>query len=134
MIYVASRTKHAHIWRKCRDVGGYPIISTWIDESEPGQTENMGVLWFKIMEEIKKCDRLVLFVRLGDLPLKGVLVEAGAAIALGKNVYVYAEGFTDIDYRNQLGSWVNHHQVFRVNSLFAALTGNSFAKAGSFNK
>jgi hypothetical protein len=37
-IYVASRVKHAPMWRGLRDMQRLPINSTWIDEDGEGET------------------------------------------------------------------------------------------------
>lgn len=112
MIYVASRVLHGGIWRDYR-ANGHPIISTWIDEAGEGQTADMGELWTRIVDEIRRSTCLVLVVHgIGDLPLKGALVEAGIALALGKPVHVCVYRI-DLEPRSfrPIGSWVNHPNV-----------------------
>ncbi len=82
--YVASKTKHSDLWRAIRDSGQH-IISTWIDEAGEGQTANYRELSERCLREISECDALILYCEPGE-HLKGALVEAGAALAFGKEV------------------------------------------------
>lgn len=84
-VYVASKTKWAAMWRLLRE-NGAPIISTWIDEAEPGQTVSQAELWVRVHREIEACDRLVAFASPRDAAMTGALVEIGIALALGKPV------------------------------------------------
>ncbi len=83
-IYTASKTKYAWIWKGLRD-RGYNIISTWIDEAEPGQTTDFIDLSTRCIDEAKEADITLLYCEEGDF-LKGALLEAGAALAAGKEV------------------------------------------------
>ena len=81
-LYVASKVKHAAMWRDLRKHGAL-IISSWIDEAGEGETADYGELAQRCLEEIRlKTDRLILFCEPGDL-LKGALIEVGAALACG---------------------------------------------------
>jgi len=91
--YIASKTKHGPRWRELRDQG-IPIISTWIDESEVGATNDFSDLWSRCINEAKTCDALIVY-REPDEILKGGWCEVGAALAAGKPVYaVGCEEFT----------------------------------------
>jgi hypothetical protein len=106
--YVASRAsipERAAMWRRLRDEEGFNIVSSWIDEAGPGQTDDMKELWHRIRDEIRASKGLVLYVEPGDLPLKGAFVEAGIAFALGIPIYVVCRGIKDP--RRDLGSWVH---------------------------
>jgi len=83
-IYVASKAFRGPMWRALRD-NGLPICSTWIDESEPGQTFDWEGLWLRCLREVREADALVLYWEGGDV-LKGALVEVG--VALASNVHV----------------------------------------------
>jgi len=83
-IYVASKTKHGSRWRRCR-IAGAPIISTWIDESDPGETVDWPDLWRRCVKEASECDTLILYLQPGEA-LKGALVEVGCALSHGKPV------------------------------------------------
>jgi uncharacterized FlaG/YvyC family protein len=78
-IYTASKVKHAAIWRHYRDQG-FPIISTWIDEAEEGESSSYEELSVRCIEEAKSAQILMLFCEDEEI-LKGALIEAGAALA-----------------------------------------------------
>jgi hypothetical protein len=78
-IYVASKTKHGAMWRSLRDKG-YPIISTWIDESEAGQSNNLPDLALRCIREAASASFTILYCEPGET-LKGALMETGAALA-----------------------------------------------------
>ena len=61
-IYVASKSKHGPMWQSLRE-SGWQISATWIDESGPGQTADMGAL-----------------------------IEAGAALSSGARVFAVGCG------------------------------------------
>lgn len=111
-IYTASRTRHAAKWIEARE-NGVPIISTWIDESGEGQTACFADLWQRCVDEAGYADALVLY-REGDEPLKGALVEVGAALWAG--VPVFAVGFDGPDNLKTF-SFLNHPKVTRCECL-----------------
>ena len=121
-IYVASRIKHATMWKQKRKAGA-PIISTWIDEAGEGETEDFGELWHRIEGEVKKATALVFYASgYEDFPFKGALVEVGMALAFGKPVYavikhVEMEGRT----MRPVGSWILSRRVICLRSLSEAL-------------
>lgn len=102
-IYVASRSELGPMWQDFRRRAGYPIISTWIDESGPGETTDLGDLWRRCVDEASVCDALVAYHRKGDV-WKGAFIEIGVALAAGAEVFVAGD---------PPGSWVNHHLVTR---------------------
>jgi nucleoside 2-deoxyribosyltransferase len=83
-IYTASKTKHAEKWRSLRD-DGHRIVSTWIDEAEPGQTADYSELANRCLAEIAEADYVLLYCESEEI-LKGAIIEAGMALALGKPV------------------------------------------------
>lgn len=107
--YVASKTRHAPIWRKFRTLGE-PIISTWIDEAGEGETTDYADLWLRCIGEATKATALILYAEEGDL-LKGGFVEAGAALAA--SVPVIAVGPV-------AGTFVHHPLVMRCSMLSEA--------------
>lgn len=123
-IYVASRTKHAAMWKQCR-AEGVPIISTWIDEAGEGETANFGDLWLRIQKEVVGAERLVFFAENGDFPLKGALIEVGMALAAGVPVYLVLDPETELEERSlrPLGSWARHPHVCWKTTL-----GDAFAE------
>lgn len=114
-IYTASRTKHAHLWRDARSKG-LPIISTWIDEAGEGESPSMLYLWIRCIEEATNCKALILY-RESDEPLKGALLEAGAALSALNTVY--AVGFNGPDDM-KVFSFLYHPKVIRCESLEVA--------------
>lgn len=89
IIYVASKTRHAAMWRYLRG-RGVNINSTWIDEAGEGESKSLRDLAERCVAEVKAADRLVLFIAKGDA-LKGQLIETGVALAVG--IPVFAIGF-----------------------------------------
>jgi hypothetical protein len=75
------------MWRLLR-TNGYPICSSWIDESGPGQTHDWPGLWQRCIAEIREADCVLLSCEAGEV-LRGALVEVGVAIALGVPVIWY---------------------------------------------
>lgn len=109
-IYVASKVKHAPMWRKMRDRGGpdpFPICSTWIDEARDKQSPSPADLWRRCVSEAANADAVIPYVEPGEV-LKGALVEVGAALARGVPVFVVGEPD---------GSWASHPLVRRCASL-----------------
>lgn len=113
-IYIASKTKHADKWRAMR-ADGWPIISTWIDEAGPGETEDFTDLWRRCVDEAKSAGALLVY-REPDEVLKGAFVEVGAALAAG--VPVVAVGCDEF-------SFSHHSLVERCKTLGEA---RSFVK------
>jgi hypothetical protein len=105
MIYAASKSKHASLWRGYRE--RFPISSSWIDEAEPGQTHDKAEFWSRCIREVLECYVLILYLEVGELQ-KGALVEVGAALATG--VYVFVVGPLD-------HTWIEHPLVARADSL-----------------
>lgn len=111
MIYVASRVKHAPLWKKLRSEG-WPILSTWIDEGVV-PPDRAGPLWLQIIEEVRRCSCLLVYAELSDFPLKGAMVEVGAALAMGKPVVAC---FPNMD-ADVVGSWISHPSVYLRDAL-----------------
>lgn len=82
--YVASKTKHAPMWRRFRDLG-LRINSTWIDEAGNGQTHDFTGLALRCIQEASSADGVILYAEPED-KLKGALLECGAALAGGRPV------------------------------------------------
>lgn len=99
-VYIASKAVHGPEWVRKREAG-YPVMSTWIDESGVGETSDWPDLWERCVREASSADALVV-IRRGDEVLKGAWVEVGAALASG--VPVFAVGCGDFSVR--------HHRLF----------------------
>ena len=123
-VYVASRAsipERSAMWRALRAEGAR-ITSTWIDEAGDGETACFAELWDRIMAEIGAAEKLVLYARSADFPLKGALIEAGVALGMGKPVVVclpdvILEGRT----HRPIGSWVAYRRVTRIDDVREAL-------------
>lgn len=110
-VHVASRSTYGQIWRSFRE--RYPeirVLSTWIDESGPGETDDMADLWTRCIDEARAADYLIALHIEGDT-WKGAFVQIGAALASGAEVILV--GYPP-------GSWVAHPNVRRAYSLDAA--------------
>lgn len=88
-IYIASRTRHAARWRKLR-AEGLPVVCTWIDESEVGQTKSFPDLWRRCVSESANAKALIAYSDGDDL--LGGLIEIGAALASGTPVFIVGPG------------------------------------------
>lgn len=125
--YIASRaslSERSAAWRRLRDVDGYKITSSWIDESGPGETADLSSLWTRIEREVSGSERLILYVEPGDFPLKGALIEVGMALACQIPIRVVAPGVVldPVSFR-PIGSWVRHPLVTFCDSMAEALEG-----------
>lgn len=110
MIYVASKVKHAEMWKTLR-ASGVPINSTWIHEARDKESPSLPDLWVRCVGEARSAHAVLLYVEPGEV-LKGALVEVGAALAY--NVPVFIVGEPD-------GSWVQHPCCYRCDSIENAL-------------
>lgn len=124
-IYVASRAsvpERSAMWRQLRDVSGWKITSSWIDEAGEGATADFSDLWDRVEREIAAAQRMILYAETGDFPLKGALIEAGMALGMGRPVIVCLPGVTlEPRTARPLGSWIAHRLVTRLDILPAAL-------------
>jgi hypothetical protein len=109
VIYVASKSCHAPVWQSYRSTG-FSILSTWIDEAGPGESD-LPDLWCRCIAEASDCSVLVALHR-PDEEWKGALVEIGAALAHGRPVFLVGD---------PPGSWVNHPLVSRFPMLWEAM-------------
>jgi len=99
-IYIASKVKHADRWKRLRDVFGYPIISTWIDEAGEGQSNDLADLWRRCIWEAGTASALIVY-REKDEVLKGAWAELGAALSHG--VPVLAVGIEEFTIAHHAG-------------------------------
>ena len=84
IFYVASKTKHAPMWRSLRD-SGVRINATWIDEAGTSETHDFSDLAMRCIQEASSADGVILYAEPNDT-LKGALLECGAALAGGRPV------------------------------------------------
>lgn len=125
--YIASRAslpERSAAWRKLRDVAGWKITSSWIDEAGVGESADLGSLWSRIEAEIARSERLILYVEPDDFPLKGALIEVGMALAHRIPIRVVAPGVAlDPVSLRPIGSWVRHPLVTFCDTMDEALDG-----------
>lgn len=121
-LYVASRAtqRNADFWRSLRDVQGWRIISSWIDEAGPGETADMTALWLRIDAEIRTADGLIFLAFTGDAPWKGAMVEAGMALARDLPVAVVDPSRDSSLRRAEIGSWLAHPRVTLHKDVYGA--------------
>ncbi len=118
-IYIASKSEHGPKWREMRSLlaeEGHEVISTWIDESGPGESADMTDLWVRCIREASSCDILIAVYYPGEV-WKGAFLEIGAALAHGKLVYAIGR---------PPGSWVNHPLVTLAADIFDAIEDARF--------
>lgn len=122
-VYVASRASLPELpamWRQLRDEGA-DTTSSWIDIQDEG-AQDYAELWSSIEAQIRASDRLVLYARAEDFPLKGALVEVGMALGAGKPVLVVLDSVVpDPESFRPVGSWMRHPGVRIVTYLQRAV-------------
>lgn len=74
-----------------RTEGAVNIISTWIDEAREGESSSYADLSDRCIREASEATVTILYAESGEI-LKGALIEAGAALAAGKLVFLVGDG------------------------------------------
>jgi len=87
-IYTASKTMHADKWRALRRE--HDVTASWVDEAGEGQSVDYSELAARCITDIERADFLLLYCEPGE-SLKGTLIEAGIALAFGKEVRCVGE-------------------------------------------
>ena len=125
MIYACSRASvpaRVKMWRDLRDQG-ISFSSSWIDDQDDALLSDGPNFWEKCIKEVLSSSRLILYVEENDFPLKGSLVEIGAALSNDIPVYVVAKDIVvDQETFRPLGSWITHPLVKLVSSLEEAIS------------
>lgn len=114
-IYMASKMQHAETWRKLYNDPTIHICSRWpfLEPFIDPTPANSRRFWQDDMADILACDALLVYALPGE-HLRGALVEAGAAIALGKLVLTVGD---HVDY----GTWAHHPCVLTASTLSNAI-------------
>jgi hypothetical protein len=92
MVYPASKVRpHIEMWRALRAVG-VPIRASWLDApfnmaGEEPTADAWARHWQVCCDEAAATDILLLYAHDDDRPQLGSLVEAGAALGAGRQVY-----------------------------------------------
>lgn len=119
-VYGASKLKDSKVWLTMRDdyADDVELVSRWPTEfagKVPDTPEFARKFWTIDEEDVRNCEVLFIFPPTNPhAPLRGALVEAGMAIALGKPVFVIGKC---PDY----GTWQYHPLVLRVDTLWHAV-------------
>lgn len=86
-IYIAGKWEDRHIVKaimKQLKEQGYEITEDWTDHDDPTRRRDYAIL---DLDGVRRCDVLLALCE-KEYPYKGLFCEVGAAIALGKPVYV----------------------------------------------
>lgn len=117
-IYFASKLSHAKYFKRIRDewaVDGIDINSRWLDQATLEldgpqlSSHDFHIFWLVDEEDVRQADALILYAEPAD-KLRGALIEAGFAIALGKLVIVIGD-------HPDFGTWQHHPMVTRADTL-----------------
>ena len=112
-VYTASKLSEAERWRSlAEEWTDVEFVARWpfkYMNTVPDHPEFARVFWDYDLEDISSAD-VVLVYGTPNEPLKGALVEAGMAIALGKSVIVVGD-------HESYSTWQYHRNVYRVPDL-----------------
>jgi len=115
-IYFASKLQHANIgklllaeWTEFQWTSRWPQCHVG---KVPQQSNYSKVFWEHDLEDVQKANVVLVYSKSDDV-LRGALVKAGMAIALGKRVVVVGEN-------DSYGTWQYHPLVFQANNLAEA--------------
>jgi nucleoside 2-deoxyribosyltransferase len=116
-VYFASKLTHGAKWRGlCEATPEIFAHARWLKHNKIGtesSKENAVKFWLEDEEDIETADFVVVYGEAGE-HLRGALVEAGIAIAFGKQVIVVGE-------HQDYGTWQWHPNVLRMSSLEDAI-------------
>jgi hypothetical protein len=101
-VYCASKARHNEWW-KALQAAGLPIIASWIswegNTTDAKPTADMWSRhWEKCIEQAAAAD-ICLFVSNGGETACGSLIEAGASLAAGKQVYVVSHDWFSFSHQ-----------------------------------
>jgi len=131
-VYVASKVWHAPAWREHRaDLeleGLVHVTSRWIDYADDSDIvqNRKGELWQHCLEDIQSADAMIVYCGRFDEQQRGVLVEAGHAIALGKPVicintcqtFTALDGVSDVAFtRHPKWWWANGSAAYDLQGV-----------------
>jgi len=114
-VYIASKMHHAPAWRDLYQLPDIHFVSRWpfLEPFVEPSATNARCFWQDDMADVRACHAMIVYALEGE-QLRGALVEAGAALALGKLVVVVGD---HVDY----GTWQHHPNVMRVATLENAI-------------
>lgn len=113
-VYTASKLSEAPLWHKLRDewpeimfIARWPFLHVGTIPDTPTFAK---VFWEQDLKDVKAADVVMVYARAETDKLKGALVEAGAGLALGKQIVIVG---SHPDY----GTWQFHRDCHRVKDL-----------------
>jgi nucleoside 2-deoxyribosyltransferase len=116
-IYPASKLRHGPMWRAlCDKTPAVQFHARWLKHNKigtPDSSSEARQFWMQDVQDIKDADCVFIYAEPEDR-LRGALVEAGIALALGIPVYVIGE---HPDY----GTWQHHPNVRKAASIKDAI-------------
>lgn len=112
-VYTASKLQHWLKWKELRaEWPEFKFTARWPDvdiASIPGTPEQCAAHWLDDEKDVRSADVVLVYAEDGE-HLRGALIEAGMAIALGKQVIV-------VGNHPDFGTWQHHPNVTRVADL-----------------
>lgn len=111
-VYTASKLQHRQRWKSLRSQWpGVTFTARWPDfeKDKPDSNEEARNNWLKDEEDVRRADVVLVYAEEGE-HLRGALVEAGMAIALGKTVLVVGD-------HPDFGTWQHHPKVIHAVDL-----------------
>jgi hypothetical protein len=111
-VYTASKLHHRHRWISLRSQ--WPDVTftaRWpdLEKDNPPSEGEARRNWLKDEEDVRRADVVLVYAEAGD-HLRGALIEAGMALALGKIVLVVGD-------HPDFGTWQHHPGVMHATDL-----------------
>lgn len=125
-VYPASKSKHAFIWKALRGAG-VPLAGSWIDwirnhdGLEPSPSE-WARHWQRCLDESSAAS-IVLFLALEDERQCGALIEIGAALASGRQVYLVSPYPWSIQHHERVRIFPDLESA--IGSIMATVAGET---------
>lgn len=110
-VYTASKLYHAEMWRTLH-IDGVEFTARWPRlhvGTVPDDARYAKIFWMHDEEDVRASDVVLVYAEPKD-KLRGALVEAGMAIALGKDVIVVGE-------HDDFGTWQYHPLVHKAKDM-----------------
>lgn len=111
-VYTASKLHHRQRWVSLRSQWpGVTFTARWpdLEKDRPSSDDEARSNWLKDEEDVRKADVVMVYAEDGE-HLRGALIEAGMAIALGKTVLVVGD-------HPDFGTWQHHPRVMHAADL-----------------
>lgn len=105
-VYVASKLYHAGIWRQARlDYPEIHFTARWpyLVSKVPDEAKYAKNFWLDDLRDVADANVILVYAEPADR-LRGALIEAGAALALGKVVWLVGQN-------ESYGTWQHHPLV-----------------------